>query len=439
MKRTSYTVAVALLSVLAFAAVALAAIPVEVSVGKGTIITLKKNAKRVSLTDPAVADLILISPRELLINGKKVGTTSMITWDAEGKRTFFDVNVFGDIAELRKQIAAIAADDDVSVERAADAILLKGTLKNEETLKKIATLTKTYAPKVVNFLKVAEAQQVLLEVRVVQIERSKLKELGISFLAKGNDAEVTSPGFVASPDGTIEGDAPGIGGFDLADFAPQIGVAHFKSGIGAVLRALSSKGLAKILAEPNLVVRSGEKGSFLAGSRVPIQQVTGVNQTVTFVFEEVGVRLNFAPVVLENGVIRLKIDPAEVSAIGKTLRFGEITVPEFITNTVKTNVDLKDGESLVLAGLLNEKMRKNIQKIPLLGDIPILGALFRSTSDEIERTELAFFITPKLIKPLQPGEEPADWPEEITPEEEREFEWIPLGPPMTSKEAKAGN
>jgi pilus assembly protein CpaC len=447
MKKAPY---IAALIVLLFSASALAAIPVEVTVGKGTILTLKQKAKRVSLSNPKIADIILMSPTEILLNGNVVGTTTLITWNKEGKRTFFDVIVFGDLDELRAKVEALAPDDEVQVERAGDTLLLKGLLKSEDTIKKIDALSKAYAAKVVNFLRVTEAQQVMLEVKVAQIDRTKLKELGVSALAKGigSNAEITFPGALsASPDGDPglgggEGinTSPGIEGFDLGDLVPEIGVAHFPTGVAIFLRALSTKGLAKILAEPNLIVRSGESGSFHVGTRVPVQQVTGVGagQTVSVEFEEVGIRLDFAPVVLDDGTIRLKIDPAEVSNIVEFVQAQNILAPVIDTRTVKTAVDLKAGESLILAGLLSEEMRKNIKKIPLLGDIPILGALFRSTRDELETKELAFFITPTLVKPLSPGERP-ELPGEadITPEEEREFQWIPLGAPASEKTSMA--
>jgi pilus assembly protein CpaC len=435
MMRKKLSFILAVLVILVFSASATAAIPVEVTVGKGTIVSLKKTSERVSISDPAVADMILISPTEILLNGKKIGSTTLIVWDKEGKRTFFDVFVVGDVGELIEQIKALAPDADITVELARDAVVLKGNLKNEETVKKILTISQAYAPKVINFLRVEEAQQVVLEVKVAQIDRNKLKELGVSVLVKGSDAEGTGPGFVASPDGILGGETPGfdvipgIEGFDLEDLVPQIGVAHFPSGVTVFLRALASKGLAKVLAEPNLVVRSGEEGEFLAGSRIPIQTVSGTvgQQTVDIIFEEVGVKINFAPEVLETGVIRLKIDPAEVSNVIQFISFQGVLAPEIATRQVSTSVDLREEESLILAGLLDENMRKNIDKVPILGDIPILGAFFRSTRDEIETTELAFFITPKLVKPLPPGERP-ELPGEkpLTPEEEAEFQWIPI-------------
>lgn len=428
------SVILAALVIMVFSSSAIAAIPVEVTVGKGTVVSLKELSQRVSITDPEVAELILVSPTEILLNGKQIGTTTLIVWDKDGNRTFFDVFVVGDLGDLIDQIKVLAPGAEINVEMARDTLVLSGELKNEETIKKILTLSQAYAPKVINFLRVGEAQQVLLQVRVAQLDKSKLKELGLSLLYKGDNIEGTGPGLVASPEGDLGGATPGfdiipgIAGIDLEEFVPQIGISHFPLGVSAFLRALSDKGLAKILAEPNMVVKSGEEGHFLAGSRVPIQTVTGQERTVSVVFEEVGIKLNFAPEVLENGVIRLKIDPAEVSNIARFISFQGVLAPEIDTREVSTSVDLKEDESLILAGLLNEEERKNITKVPVLGDIPILGALFRSTRDEIETTELAFFITPKLVKPLVPGERPElPGDRSLTPEEEAEFNWIPRG------------
>jgi pilus assembly protein CpaC len=306
-----------------------------------------------------------------------------------------------------------------------------------------------------------EAQQVVLEVKVAQIDKTKLKELGISYLIKNENFEFTAPGLYTTPDGVIgatattgvasstttiingvpitttsstaalgnTGVGPGLGSFDLQTTPAQIGIAHFPSGVAAVLRALQEKGFGKILAEPNLVVRSGEMGKFHVGTRIPIQTVTGVGASATpsITYEEVGIRLYFAPEVLETGAIRLKIDPAEASAVARYLTFQGIIAPEIDTRTVNTSVDLKEGESLILAGLLSEEMTKNIQKIPILGDIPILGALFRNTRDELKEKELVFLITPKLGKAIPQGQK-VDLPTDNmpSPELEREFQWIPM-------------
>jgi pilus assembly protein CpaC len=255
-----------------------------------------------------------------------------------------------------------------------------------------------------------------------------LKELGISYLISDENFVLTAPGLSASPTGTIGGRGREIR-FNIGTQPANIAVAYFPSGIAAVLKAIQEKGFGKILAEPNLLVRSGETGKFHVGQRIPIQTVTGVGSaaTVSITYEDVGVRLNFAPEVLETGAIRLKVDPAEVSSVARFITFQGVIAPEIDTRTVSTSVDLREGESLILAGLLSEEMKKNIQKIPVLGDIPILGAFFRHTRDDLKNVELAFFITPRLVKPIAPGvETPLPTDNRPTPDEEREFRWIPI-------------
>jgi pilus assembly protein CpaC len=492
------------LIIVLFSSVSLAAIPVEVTAGKETILTLKKPSKRVSLANPEIATINIVSPTEVVLNGKKSGITSLIVWDKEGSPTFFDVIVYKErIAELDRaradalenKIKSVAPDTDIKVEMAGDTLILAGTAKNRQIVDKIEKLAMLYATKgckdvsrssslprssaeameqgktetqgqgyislnvaqqamqqqptteegplcVLNLVTIPEAQQVILEVKVAQINKTKLKELGISYLIKNKNFDLTAPGLFTGPDGRIgrsptvsqteavpTGVGPGLGSFDLSLLTPQIGIAYFPSGVAAVLRALQEKGFGRVLAQPNLVVRSGETGTFHVGQKIPIQTVTGVGTaaTVGITYEDVGIRLNFAPEVLETGAIRLKIDPAEVSAVARFITFQGILAPEIDTRTVTTDVDLREGESLILAGLLSEEMKKNIQKIPLLGDIPILGALFRSTRDELNDIELAFFITPRLSKPIPPGVKtklPTD--NRPTPAEEREFQWIPI-------------
>lgn len=429
--------AIGILLVLGLAAVASATVPVEVMVGKGTVITLTAPAERVSIADPSVAELMVVSPTELLLNGKRVGTTSLIAWDTRGKRTFFDLTVFGDLDTLRRQISELAPDSKVVVETAGDSIFLKGEVRRDDTAKRIGEISKAYAAKVINLIQTSSAQQVLLQVKVAQINKTKLKELGVGMLAKGEDAEGMAGTSVVpgTTDPGIGGDAgttvtPGLEGYNFTNFTPQLAASYFKGGVTAFLQALDSRGLGKILAEPNLVVRSGEKGEFLAGARIPVQQVTGTGSTATvsISYEEVGVKLNFAPVVLDNGLINLKIDPAEVSSISQYVSIGGFAVPQIDTRTVSTSVDLREGESLILAGMLSEEAKRNMQKIPLLGDIPILGALFRSTSDELTQTELAFFITPTLVRALPAGSPSPELPGEkqLSTREDRALSWIPI-------------
>jgi pilus assembly protein CpaC len=317
-------------------------------------------------------------------------------------------------------------------------------VSNELTAKKAEEIAKSYAAKVLNYITIDSPLQVLLQVKVAQVDKTSLKKLGISAIVKGTKAEGFT-NLVGAPKSTttssssggtdtitngstgITGTGPGLGSFDPLD-AFSAGVSYFPAGIGTVLQALTTKGLAKILAEPNLLVKSGEEGNFLAGSRIPYSVVisTGGAATTSIVFETVGIKLKFKPEGKENGVIALKIDPAEVSSIAGTLAVNGYPIID--TRDVRTSVELRDGESLVLAGLLQDEQIKSMSKIPMLGDIPILGALFRSTQNDIKEKELVFFITPQIIKPTPPGMEtelPTD--QELDPDEAKELDWMPLG------------
>ena len=427
-----------LIMVIAFshAGIACAGVPTQVVVNKSVLLDLKSYAERVSIANPAIADLILLTPRLIEINGLAIGSTSLLVWEKGGKKPIsFDINVVGDISQLEPQLKGLAPNDSINVEYARDTVVLSGKATNDQTVAKVVQVAKAYAPNVLNHIRIDDPQQVVLQVKVVQVDKTALKKLGISMLVKGHTAEsfyntIVAPSGGATGSSTsstgggngISGNSPGLGSYIPLD-AFTAGVSYFPGGIGVVLQALTTKNLAKILAEPNLLVKSGQKGEFLAGSKIPYNIVTSTGGTATtsIYFVDVGVKLNFAPEVMENGMISLKIDPAEVSTIQGTLQVNGYPIIDI--RTVKTSVDLKDGESLVLAGLLSETTIKTMSKIPYLGDIPILGALFRSTQDELDQKELVFFITPKIITAMAPGTKP-DLPT-ITPEQEKDLKWMP--------------
>jgi len=442
-KKSWITLVIALSFTLFSAATCFGGIPTEVVVNKSTILNLAKPAERISITNPAIADIVLISPRQVQINGLATGTTSLIVWEkGAAKPSFFDVAVVGDVSQIEAQIKEVAPKDSITAAYVKDSLVLSGKASSEHVAAKAVQIAQAYSAKVINQIQI-EAPQVLLQVKVAQIDKNALKQLGISGLIKGSTGEgfyniisapqggstVTTSGgatTVTSGSGTgIAGNVRGLGTYNPLD-AFRAGISYFPAGIGAVIQALATKGMAKILAEPNLLVKSGQKGEFLAGSKIPYNIVTSTGGTATtsIVFQDVGVKLNFAPVVQDNGVITLKIDPAEVSSIAGTLQINGYPIID--TRTVKTDVELREGESLVLAGLLQEDQIKTMSKIPLLGDIPILGALFRATESERKEKELVFFITPKIIKPMAPGtkqEFPTD--NRPTAEEERELQWVP--------------
>ena len=422
------------------AGTALGGVPTTVIINKSVLLTLKNPVTRIAIADPSI--IAVPEPyerKQLQINGTKIGSTTLIIWEANSdKPTFFEIQVVGDREVIEDKIKEYAPHDQVSVQYANDTVVLSGTVANEQTRKKAEEIAKAYAAKVLNHIAIDTPQQVLLQVKVAQIDKTSLKKLGISYM-KGSSAEGFS-NMIGAPSNTsqsgtnltngkqgISGNAPGLGSFDPLD-AFQAGISYFPAGIGAVLQALTSKGLAKVLAEPNLLVNSGQEGKFFAGSKIPYSVLvsTGGASNIQIDWESVGIKLYFKPEVLENGLIRLKIDPAEVSSISGTLAANGYPIID--TRNVLTSVELRDEESLVLAGLLQEEAIKNMSKIPLLGDIPILGALFRSTQNDLTEKELVFFITPKIVKPTAPGVGialPTD--KQLTPEQEREYHWMPMG------------
>ena len=428
---------------------ALAGVPTTVVLNKSVLLNLKSPARYVTIADKEIIEVPdPLKRNQLLINGKKIGSTNLIVWEESvEKPTFFDVQVVGDHDLIEAQIREYSPRDAIKVQYARDTVILSGTVANELTGKKAEEIAKAYAVKVLNHITVDAPLQVLLQVKVAQVDKTSLKTLGISTLVKGSKAEGFT-NLVGAPTGAplsssssgssssslsnsslpgIVGSVPGLGSFNPLDTF-SAGVSYFPAGIGAVLQVLSTKGLAKILAEPNLLVKSGEEGNFLAGSKIPYNVLisTGGAATSSIFFETVGVKLRFKPEVLENGLIRLKIDPAEVSSISGTLAVNGYPIID--TRDVHTSVELRDGESLVLAGLLQDEQVKNMSKIPMLGDIPILGALFRSTQNDITEKELVFFITPKIVQATAPGvATPLPTDQELTPGEARELEWMPLG------------
>jgi pilus assembly protein CpaC len=432
---------------LLLANVAIAGIPTEVVLNRSILLNVNKPVVRVTLANPSVADVMAISPQQLQINGTAIGQTTLIVWEEGSKQpVFYDIRVKGDQASIEEQLKDVAPN--ATVQYANDTVILSGNADKDQQKAKAEKIAQAFAGKIINNIEVADPKQVLLEVKVAQVDKTSLKKLGLSLLLKGNSAEgfsnlvgapsggstastlSSSTGGTSSTIGTgtgISGNVSGLGSYSPLDNV-QLGVSYFKGGIGAVLQALSTKGYAKVLAEPNLLVKSGQEGNFLAGSRIPYNVVTSAGglAATTLVYESVGVKLKFKPEVLENGLINLKIDPAEVSSVAGTMAVNGYPIID--TREVRTSVELREGESLVLAGLLQEEQIKTMSKIPLLGDIPILGALFRSTQDDLKEKELVFFITPRIVKPLAKGEKqalPTD--RKLTKEEEDALKWMPLG------------
>src|SRR6266540_3676215 len=273
-----------------------ARIPTEVMVNKSVVLNLNNPAERISVANPSMADILLLTPKVVQINGTSIGETTLIIWEkGNEKPSFFDLKVVGDQGVIDSRIKEMAPKDSIVVQYVNDTVVLSGNAANEQTRKKAEDMAKLYSPKVLNHITINDPQQVVLHVKVAQVDKSALRKLGVSGMIKGRSGEgfynligvpngsatgsqtiITSSGTQTSGttgSGTgLSGNVPGLGSFNPVE-AFTAGVSYFPGGIGAVLQALTTRNLAKVLAEPNLLVKSGQKGEFLAGSKIPYQVV----------------------------------------------------------------------------------------------------------------------------------------------------------------------
>lgn len=380
---------------------------VQLTAGRSTVVITDFDVSRIAVTSPDVADAVVVQPREILIDGKKAGTVSLIVWGATG-RVQYDVVVAQPVTSLEQQLHALFPGEDVTVGSSEGATILSGRVSNTNVMLRIGEIAAATLPKaqVINLLQVpggSESQQVMLQVRFAEVNRRMLTEAGLQlFLQKQNFAGRSTTQQFAAPG--LDDDKPG--GLVFSDFL-NLFFFDKKHGIGGVLKALQSTGGFQSLAEPNLIAYNGQEASFLAGGEFPIPVVQGTTGSVTVVFKEFGIRLSFKPTIAGD-VIRLKVKP-EVSSLdfnnGITLQ--GFRIPALITRRAETDVELRDGQSFAIAGLLDNQSQNDAAAIPILSKLPIIGPLFKSKSARAEQTELMVLITPRLVRPLDPDEVPA--------------------------------
>ncbi len=403
----------------------------ELTVGKSTLIRMPSAVERISVGNPNIADITLISPQELYLLGKNYGSTNLVVWRKAGAATAIDVNVNIDSARMEKKIRELLPlETGIHVSPAADSVILSGTVSGAMQAKYAEDIANAFVrdinkslvlpviagdakakagtsisvgggesaggsvreagAKVVNLLHVAQAQQVMLEVKVAEVSKTLLDKMGANLsLSSGGDIAYSI----------------------LSNFLSQgAGKFSIKASNGNILTldAQKSDGLIKVLAEPNIVSISGQEASFLAGGKIfiPVSQTSALTgTTITLDEKEYGVGLKFTPTVLEGGRINLRVAP-EVSELSQTgspftsSNGATAILPSLTTRRVQTTVQLMDGQTLAIAGLIKNNVSETVKAVPLLGEIPILGALFRSSEFQNDRTELMFLITPRLVKPL---------------------------------------
>jgi pilus assembly protein CpaC len=345
--------------------------------------------RRVSVGNPAVADVLVVSGNEILVNGKGPGTTSLVFWDNSGGRELYTIRVTADAASLEEDLRLLFPDEDISVQASNGSVVLSGQIGNALVATKAIAIVKGTLGEnasIIDNFSVPDPGQVLLQVRFAEVRRSVMEDLGIS-LIKMDPFNVRGETEVGTTTGSPGGLTGSLLGFDGPDQTLSQAVSLFffspDANVGAFIQALRENGLFRSLAEPNLLAADGVEASFLAGGEFPfpVLQGGGTTNSVTIQFKEFGIQLTFTPTITTSGNIRLKVRP-EVSALdfGNGLQLSGFTVPALLTRRAETEIELRDGQTFAIAGLVDNGMAETIRKIPVLGDIPILGALFRSKS-----------------------------------------------------------
>ena len=377
--------------------------------GRSTVLNTVFDITRIAVTNPAVADAVVVQPREILIDGKTAGTVSLIVWGGNDRRQY-DIVVDPGVTALQQTFQQLFPGEDLRVSMNDESIILTGNVSSNAVMLRAGEIAEGMSSKtsVVNLLQLpggTGSQQVMLQVRIAEVNRRAVQELGVNFFSTRPDAtgRVTTQQF-AAPDF----DDDRSGGLNFSDFL-NLFFFNRQEGLGVAIKALEQKGLFQSLAEPNLIAYNGQEASFLAGGEfpVPVVQGSGNAANVTIIFKEFGVRLNFKPTIAGDS-IRLKVRP-EVSTLdysnGVTLQGFKI--PALITRRAETDVELRDGQSFAIAGLLNNMTQNDGANVPFLSKIPIIGYLFKSKAERKERTELMVLVTPHLVRPMNPDEVPA--------------------------------
>jgi pilus assembly protein CpaC len=389
-----------------------------VTVGKSVLVDSPQTVERVAVANGDLAEAIAITPHEVLVNGKTAGETSMIVWQQGGNRLFFDLTVNRSEARLdaiRREISQeVGGNQTVSLSMEGDAIFLRGTVKDLTAAQRVVDIASTIG-KPVNLLHVdipGVDAQILLKVKFADVDRSASQQLGVNLFSLGglNTIGRTTTGQFQPPQLDLGSVGNGAAGSVTATITNAMNIFLFRPDldIGATIQALQSRNLLQILAEPNVLAINGKNASFLAGGEFPYPNLQGGGAglgAVTIQFREFGVRINFTPTITPRGTIRLQVTP-EVSALdyANGLIYQGFTIPALSTRRVSTEVELDEGQSFAIGGLMDNRDTETFNHIPGLGDIPFFGKLFRSRQITKNNSELLVIVTPELVRPIPKGQ-----------------------------------
>ncbi len=382
-------------------------VPVNVLVGQSRVINFDRPVGRFSVSNPEIAEAILVTPDQVIVNGKAFGQVNFIAWEQTGGQYLvFDVYVRANLSLIDSQIRALFPKDDIRLSQANGSVVLSGSVTDPKTAAQVQSVVEAAGFKTVNMLAspVKNAAQVQLQVRVAEVSRNRMTGFSTGYAYQGSPGVGGVANSGGSPWTLGNVDAGRIFG-SVAGTALNLFVMGGNS--FEFIRALKTNGVLRELAEPNLIAMDGQEASFLAGGEFPVPIVQsagggGANgNAVTIIFKEYGVRLNFKPTIIDEDHIRLELEP-EVSTIdfANGVKFQGFLIPALKTRRAKTGVELRDGQSFALAGLLDNNETRSLSKVPVLGDIPVLGNLFKSKDFQKNETELMFIVTAQLVKPV---------------------------------------
>jgi pilus assembly protein CpaC len=396
-------------------------------VGRSLVITSPSRIKRVSLADPEIAEAIVVSPTQVLVNGKKPGGVSLLLWDEADQSQAFEVSVDIDVLGLSQKIHEVFPTENVHIDTSKDVVIITGKISSSVVADKILEVVKGAAPKVTSMMEVPPIPtgEILLQVRFAEVDRTALTQLGFNILSTGaghtfGSATTQQFGGVGAPTisdtsgtSTTSGSTTTTNAASAVQtIASALNIFLFNPDIhlATTIEALQSKNLFQILAEPNLMTESGKEASFLAGGEFPYPLVTSVGSgspAISVQFKEFGVRLSFTPILTADGTIHLKVKP-EVSTLdfSNGIVISGFTLPALSTRRVESEMSLADGQTFAIAGLVDNRVTELLNKIPGIGDIPILGKLFQSKSLNKSKNELLVIVTPHIVRPLSPDQVP---------------------------------
>lgn len=363
-------------------------------INKSQTLRVPRPFARIAVGNAKIADVSPVTNRVAYLLGKEIGTTNLTLYDAKGGViAVVDVTVTPDAMGLKQKLAEVLPTENLGVQVANDRLILSGTASSAAAVQRAMTIAMAYAPdKVINMTGVGTAQQILLEVRFAEMQRGTVKALGIDQVQFGTQN-----------DGTLaRTNAQGVGpGFGITG---TFGGAFSMPGFSFRFQALERQGLIRTLAQPNIIALSGETANFLAGGEFPVPVAVTQNNQIAIEFKQFGVGLAFTPTLLEDGLINLLVAP-EVSSLDPAagLTLANLRIPGLKVRRARTTLELRDGQTFALAGLIQSDFRDTVNAVPLLGKIPIIGALFRSSDFERQETELVILVTPRIVRPVAAG------------------------------------